>query len=159
MTSMSSDQASKRAAASGQAPGLHNTFNQDTFDLLARALCATPEGLAGLAGLARTGKPLAAFVAASAVWEELYRAVAVCNADKYADAGYIADPTNVTLTTFNGEQGLHAAFSHAAVAPRARSPACWRRACEMLLSKACKGCGAMSSRGEPAAPTRTPRAA
>ena len=158
MTSMSSDQASKRAAASGQAPGLHNTFNQDTFDLLARALCATPEGLAGLAGLARTGKPLAAFVAASAVWEELYRAVALCNASKYLKGAGI-DRTNISYRAFSDERGLHAAFSHAAVAPRARSPACWRRACEMLLSKACKGCGAMCSRGEPAAPTRTPRAA
>ena len=43
---------------------------------------------------------------------------------------------------------MHAAFSHNALATRARSSVFWRSACEMLLSKACKGCGAMCGQGE-----------
>ena len=143
----------KRAAAHGRGrapPELITTFNQDTFDLLARVLCARPSDLPSLASLARTAKPLAALVAASAVWEGLYRAVAASNA-----GGYLRECPfdHVTVMTFNGEQGLHPAFSHAAMGPRMDSPTRWREACEMLLGRTCKGCGAMSARGERAAPT------
>ena len=146
MTSMVGAQACsrKRAAAPGCTPGLL-TFNQDTFDLLARVLCARPSDLPSLASLARTAKPLAALVAASAVWEGLYRAVAASNA-----GGYLRECPfdHVTVMTFNGEQGLHPAFSHAAMGPRMDSPTRWREACEMLLGMACKGCGAMSAQGK-----------
>ena len=160
MTTAELEQARKRAALpSGQTVtvGLNTAFNQDTFDVLARQLCARPEHLRGLGFLARTTKALNSLVSASVAWEDLYRAVAGSNASEYLRRIHQQtrmltlnnnDHSTVEFTTFNTEQGLHAAFSHAAVATRVHSPACWRRACEMLLSKACKDCGAMSAIGE-----------
>ena len=90
-------QTGKRAPppGAGRAPGLLDTLDQDTFELVARLLCALPEDLPSLACLARTAKPLAARIAASALWQDLYRTAAGCNTRKYI-AGPKFDQNNLT---------------------------------------------------------------